>query len=179
VVALRPAAGAVVVPAKRQSEAVEQLALPAGLREAMLKAGGSPRDPSQTRVAIVRVVRELGRDYRLWYGTTLRTDAAAVEAMQRHLLRHAAEIAAGRVDASTLGPEIVRHGALLGEIVARRAGGVWVDLAGVAPMLWHMGVPSGQVVCPVGRVHRFLLQGSREEDLVAFYLRLEADAGVS
>jgi hypothetical protein len=165
--ALRPAP-------RRLSETVELLSLPAGLREDMLPVGQPPRDAAQVRIAIVRMVRELGRDYRRWYGCALRTDAAAIERMQRHLVGHGAEVLAGRMDARSLAPEVVRHGALLGEILARRAGAVWIDVSGEQPALWQMVVPPDVVVSPIGQVHRFLLQGNREQDLVAFYFDLEA-----
>ena len=153
---------------------MELLSLPSGLREEMLRPGDRPRDAAQVRIAIVRMVRELAKDYRRWYGCALRTDAAAIERMQRHLLGHAAEVLAGRMDARSLAPEVVRHGALLGEIIARRLGAIWFDVSGDQPALWQMVLPPRTTLAPIGRVHRFLLQGSREEDLVAFYFDLEA-----
>ena len=163
-------------PPRSVSETVELLSLPGALREGMLPEGERPRSAAQARIAIVRMVRGLARDYRRWYGHALRTDAATIETMQRHLLFHASEVLAGRMDPRSLAPEVVRHGALLGEILARRAGGVWVDLSGDQPALWQMmlGQRREMVVCPVGRVHRFLLRRSKEEDLVAFFLDLEA-----
>src|SRR5580700_2652409 len=61
--AVRPAPRPSTPPARKLSETVELLALPAGLREEMLPVGHPPRDAAQVRIAIVRMVRELGRDY--------------------------------------------------------------------------------------------------------------------
>jgi hypothetical protein len=158
----------------RVSELVETLSLPDGLREDMLPVGARPLDHEQVRIAIVRVARELGRDYRQQHGCVLRTDAAAIEILQRHLLRCASEVLAGRGDARTLAPELARHGALFGEILARRLGATWVDLSGDQPGAWQMSVPPATVLSPIGRVHRFLLQRNREQDLVGFFLDLDA-----
>jgi len=188
----RPVAAALVVPVDRPaeppafplalvrkrgprvSELVETLSLPEGLREDMLAVGARPLDHDQVRIAIVRVARELGRDYRQRRGCVLRTDAAAIETLQRHLLTSATEVLAGRMDARTLAPELARHGALFGEILARRLGATWVDLSGDQPGAWRMSVPPTTVVSPIARVHRFLLQRNREQDLVGFFLDLDA-----
>ena len=103
-----------------------------------------------------------------------RTDAAAIEITQRQLLGFASEVAAGRMDSRTLVTEVARHGALLGEIVARRLGGDWVDVSGDHPGLWKMAVPPRTVFTPIGRVHRFLVKRNREQDLVGFFLDLHA-----
>ena len=39
------------------------------------------------RIALTRLSRDVGRDYRLFYGTTLKADLLAIDAMQRHLRR--------------------------------------------------------------------------------------------
>jgi hypothetical protein len=139
----------------------------------MLTVGARPEGAAQVRIAIIRVVRTLGRDYRLHRGCVLRTDAAAIELAQRQLMGFAAEVAAGRMDARVLATEVARHGALLGEIVARRLGGDWIDVAGDQPGLWRMGVPPRTVFTPIERVHRFLVQRNREQDLVGFFLDLD------
>jgi hypothetical protein len=158
----------------RVSELVESLSLPTGLREDMLPQGARPRDHDQVRIAIVRVARELGREYRTRHGCLLRTDAAAIEALQRHLLARASEVLAGRMDARSLAPELARHGALFGEILARRLDATWIDLSGDQPGQWRMSVPPATPVQPIARVHRFLLQRNREQDLVGFFLDLDA-----
>jgi hypothetical protein len=154
----------------RVSELVETLSLPPGLREDMLDYGARPLDHDQVRIAIVRVARELGREYRQQRGCLLQTDPATIETLQRHLLQCASEALAGRMDARTLAPELARHGALFGEILSRRLGGTWVDLSGDQPGEWRMSVPPTTVVSPIAYVHRFLLQRNREQDLVGFFL---------
>jgi hypothetical protein len=116
------------------------------------------------------------------YGTALKTDLLAIDAMQRHLRR--------REEAPTNGPErqrqhereLLRHGALLSEILARRLGAEWVDVSADHPAQWVMVVPGSTAttqaarVSPIGRVYRFVREGHHESDLVAFYLDLETDA---
>jgi hypothetical protein len=160
-------------PESRLAELVENLSLPPGLTEDMLPLGVLPQGEEQIRVAIVRIARDLGREYRQ-RGRVLRTDAAAVEAMQRHLSDCADAVLAGRTDPRTLAPEIARHGALLGEILVCRLGATWSNLAAGQPALWQMTVPPFPEVSPVARVHRYLLRRNREQDLVGFFLELDA-----
>ena len=155
-------------------EDVESLSLPSPLREDMLAVGARPEGAAQVRIAIIRVVRALGHDYRRHRGSVLRTDAAAIEITQRQLIGFASEVSAGRMDARTLATEVARHGALLGEIVARRLGGQWSDVSGDHPELWEMSAPPRTVFAPIGRVHRFVVNRQREQDLVGFFLDLHA-----
>jgi hypothetical protein len=157
-------------------EIVESLSLPTGLEEAMLEAGARPTSPGQARIAMTRLARTLGRDYRLWYGTTLMTNAVAIEAMQRHLRRRFDNASADASSARKLEAELTRHGALLAEILARRLRGEWVDLSGDLPGRWAMVVYPNVRVWPIGRVYRFFKHGHREADLLAFFLDLEARA---
>lgn len=159
-------------PRRAAPVAIEALPLPPGLHEGMLPQGVRPVGAEQVRIGIVRLARELARDYRIAYGVMLRTEAASIEHLQRHLLGHAGEALAGRVDARTLAPEIVRHGVALGEILVHALGASWLDLSGDQPSAWQMMVPPSNIACPVARVHRFLLQRNREQDLVAFFLQL-------
>jgi hypothetical protein len=156
------------------SEIVESLALPDGLSEDMLPPGSRPRTPAQARIAMTRLARWLGRDYRLWYGTTLMTSVIAIDAMQRHLRRRFDEQAVAKEDAEKVELELIRHGALLSEILARSLGGAWVDIPPDKPGHWAMVLHPDIRVWPIGRVYRFFQQGHREADLVAFYLDLEA-----
>jgi hypothetical protein len=120
------------------------------------------------------MARDLGRDYRLWYGTTLKTDLVAIDLMQRHLRRRFAD---GKMDerhARELEAELTRHGALLGEILARSLDAAWVDVSSDQPGHWAMVVPPDLRVWPIGRVYRFFRQGHRESDLVAFYFEVQA-----
>jgi hypothetical protein len=153
-------------------EALETLPLPVGLDEAMFPVGARPAGAAQTRIAIVRVARELAVHYRAAYRCTLQTDVASVERMQRHLLAHADEVLAGRADPRALAPDIARHGVVLGEILVRAVGAAWKDLSGTHPGAWQLFVPPATIVSPVARVHRFLLRRSSEQDLVGYFLEL-------
>jgi hypothetical protein len=154
-------------------EIVETLQLPPGLNDNMLAPAEMPRDPNNARILMTRLARELGRDYRLWYGTALKTDVIAIDAMQRHLRRRFSEGTLDEPHARQLEAELTRHGALLSEILARRLGAEWVDLESEKPGHWAMSVPPQVRVWPIGRVYRFFRQGHREADLVAFYAELE------
>lgn len=157
-------------------EIVETLPLPAGLTEDLLPAGVVPSDTAQVRVAMTRLARQLGRDYRLTYGTTLKTDLVAIDAMQRHIRRRFADAPLDDKHARQLQVELTRHGALMSEILARILGARWTDLSSEEPGHWAMAVPPGVTVWPIGRVYRFYGQGQREADLVAFFMELEAGA---
>ena len=169
----QPGAALQVAP---RAEIIETLALAPGLSEDMLPAGAVPRNEQQARVAMTRLARHLGRDYRLWYGTTLKTDVVAVDAMQRHLRRRFADGVLDDKRSRQLEVELTRHGAVLSEILARTVGAQWVDLSSEQPGHWSMIVPPGTRVWPIGRVYRFFGQGHREADLVAFYTELQAGA---
>lgn len=157
-------------------EIVEALSLPEGAREDMLTVGAHPRNPLEMRIAMTRFAREVGRDYRLFYGTTLKADLPAIDAMQRHLARRFADGAIDEKHARQLEAELTRHGALLSEILARSLGAEWVDFASEEPGHWAMIVPPDTRVWPIGRVYRFFRQGHRESDLVAFFIDLEGRA---
>jgi hypothetical protein len=154
-------------------EIVETLSPPPGVEESILQPGATPKTPDEARVAMIRLARELGRDYRLWYGTTLKTDVIAIDAMQRHLRRRFSEGALDEKHARQLQGELTRHGAMLSEILARRLCAEWTDLESQEPGHWAMSVPPGVLVWPIGRVYRFFGRGHREADLVAFYTELE------
>ncbi len=163
-------------PVAPRAEIVESLALPPGLSEDMLAAGVIPRDPRQARVAMTRLARQLGRDYRLAYGTALKTDVAAIDAMQRHIRRRFADGPLDEARARQMQIELTRHGALMSEILARQLGAEWIDLSPEEPGRWVMQVPPGVTVWPIGRVYRFYGQGHREGDLLAFFAELENGA---
>jgi hypothetical protein len=140
----------------------------------MLDAAAVPDQPLLARIAMTRLAREVGRDYRLWYGTTLVTDLTALEAMQRHLRRRFADADLDDPHRRQLGAELTRHGALLSEILARSLGAEWIELSSERPQGWTMFVPPRARVSPIGRVHRYFLRRHREPDLVALYTELEA-----
>jgi hypothetical protein len=152
-------------------ELAESLALPLGASESLLAVNELPTNAGQARVAMTRLARDLARDYRLWYAKTLRCDVMAVEAMQQHL---ANRFAGAPISEPAVVWELRRHGALFSEIIARALGGDWVDVAPSEPGYWAMLIPPATRTWPIGRVYRFVALGSRERDLVSFYLDLEA-----
>ncbi len=162
----------------RRPEIVETLSTPEGVDERILVPGVLPKTVDEVRVAMTRLSRDLGRSYRLWYGTTLKTDVMAIDAMQRHLRRRFADPPADEKHARRLELELTRHGALLSEILARSLGAQWAvgDFSSQPPGHWAMLVPPGVGVWPIGRMYRFYRQGHRESDLVAFYMELERHA---
>jgi hypothetical protein len=157
-------------PATYQVELVESMMWPPGTDESTLRVGLRPRSAVQARVATTRASRELARDYRLWYGASLRTDAATIELMQRHLWLRFAD-GPLRTDPRDIW-ELRRHGALLSEILARTLRADWVDIGPTEPGYWAMLVPPAKRTCPVGRVFRFVALGPRETDLVGYYSNL-------
>lgn len=128
------------------------------------------------RIRMTQLARELARDYRLSYGTTLKTDPIAIEAMQRHLRRRFNDAKADERVAQKLEAELTRHGALLSEILVRALGAEWTDTTDGEPGRWAMTVPPSTRVWPIGRVYRYFQQGHRESDLLAFYFELEKSA---
>jgi hypothetical protein len=166
-----PPAGAGGSKLRYDPELVESLVLPLGASEEVLAIGDWPTTPLQARTAMTRLARSLARDYRLWYGSTLRCNVLAVDAMQRHLAQRYAS--AALADPKVVA-ELQRHGALLSEILARAVGGDWVDIAPTEPGYWAMFVPPTTRCWPIGRVYRFVALGHTERDLVDYYLDIEA-----
>ncbi len=157
--------------ARYEPELVEALALPMGATEEVLAIGDWPTTAIQARTAMTRLARSLARDYRLWYGATLRCNVLAVDAMQRHL---AQRYAGATLDDPTVDSELQRHGARLSESLARRLGAEWVDIAPTEPGYWAMFVAPSTRCWPIGRVYRFVSLGHRERDLVSYFLDVEA-----
>jgi hypothetical protein len=138
----------------------------------MLPSGAAPSGEHQTRLWIIRVVRDLAREYRATYGVELRTDASAIERMQSHLVTTVTQLAA--CTEKVFAREIVRHGLLLGEILVRYFGASWTDLDDPRPWRWDLFHPRVAMVSPIVRVRRFVEEGMREADLVALFLELDA-----
>jgi hypothetical protein len=151
-------------------ELAESLPLPSGLTEADLGVNDRPVTPAHARIAMTRLARDLARDYRLWYGKTLRCDVIAIDGMQQHL---ASRYAGASITEEAVAWELRRHGALLSEVVARKLGGAWVDIAPSEPGYWAMLVSPGLRTHPIGRVYRFVALGQRERDLLAYFIELE------
>jgi len=143
-------------------------------RTEVVETMSSP-EGDEIRLRMTQLARTLARDYRLSYGTTLKTDPIAIEAMQRHLRRRVGD-AKTEERRRGLDLELLRHGALLSEILARTLGAQWIETVGDQFGTWSMLVPPSTRVWPIGRVYRFFEQGHRESDLVAFYFELERSA---
>jgi hypothetical protein len=152
-------------------ELAETLSLPPGLHGQIAAPGGElPRGVMEARIFFTHQSRELGREYRMRYGITLKTDVQAVEHMQTILRERLPDGAIRTREDAML---VRRHGAFLTEILARTLGAIWVDVAPSEIGYWAMLVPPGTRVWPFGRVLRLLLRGYRERDLVSYYLELK------
>ncbi len=156
-----------------EPELVESLALPLGASEAALNANELPRTPLQARIAMTRLSRDLARDYRLWYGKSLRCNVLAIDAVQQHLTHR---FAGAPISDEGVAWELRRHGAFLSEILARALGAEWIDIGPTEPGYWAMLVPPATRAWPIGRVYRFVALGHHARDLVSYYLELESRA---
>ena len=152
-------------------EKAETLSLPPGLHG---ESGASePSNPLEARVYFTHRTRELGRLYRKRHDVELHMDVRSVEILQRHL--------AERFDGGELRTfddfvEVRLHGAFLSELLARRLGAEWTDVAVSEMGYWAMNVPPGVAVWPIGRVLRFVTMQHKERDLVSYFLELQARA---
>jgi hypothetical protein len=155
-----------------QPELVESLALPMGSNESDLGVNVRPTTTAHARIAMIRLARDLARDYRLWYGKALRCDVIAIDGMQQHLMQR---YAGASIADEEVAWELRRHGALLSEIVARKLGGGWVDVTPSEPGYWAMALGGGAAMRthPIGRVYRYVSLGHRERDLVSYFIDLE------
>ncbi|HEY6460066.1 MAG TPA: hypothetical protein VIY73_07940, partial [Polyangiaceae bacterium] len=151
-------------------EIVESLKLPSGSSESDLGMNERPRTLAQARIAMVRLARDLARDYRLWYGKSLRCDVIAIDGMQQHLLRR---YAGASITEEKVAWELRRHGALLSEILARKLGGAWVDVGPSEPGYWAMLLGADLRTHPIGRVYRYVSLGAQQRDLVGYFIELE------
>lgn len=154
-------------------ELVEHLALPPGIAPDTKLTTELPTSVLEARVQFTLLARELGLDYRLKRGIELRADVSGIEAMQATLLETFPDhVIQSPEDAY----EIRRHGALLGEILARRLGGEWIDISPNELGYWAMIVPPDTRVWPFGRVTRLVAMGHKERDLVSYFLELTSRA---
>jgi hypothetical protein len=156
-----------------EPEFVESLALPLGASESALGVSELPRTPLQARIAMTRLSRDLARDYRLWYGKSIRCNVLAIDSMQQHLTHR---FTGAPISDEGVAWELRRHGALLSEILARCLAAEWVDIGPSEPGYWAMQIPPEIRSYPIGRVYRFVALGNRARDLVSYYLDLEARA---
>jgi hypothetical protein len=166
------------------AEPLSTLGLPAGALDAQGESAASPPDPPRTpleaRVYCTLLARELGRTLHDLQGGDVHCDLDGLEVAQRHLREALPE---GGV--RTLKPDeqrlVALHGALLGELLARKLGARWADLEGDDMHRWAMLVPAPSRsemarVWPFARVARFVAMGHKERDLVSYVLELELRA---
>lgn len=153
-------------------ELAEHLSLPAAPEP---RADGQARARSSldVRLELTHLARELGTDYRLRRGIELRLDLTGLEAMQAVLLESFPD---GVVRTVEEAHEVRRHGAVLSELLARRLGAEWIDVAPEDPGRWAMFAPPDLRVWPFGRLARLIAMGHRERDLVSYFLELEQRA---
>ncbi len=153
-------------------EKVESLSLPPGLHgeSAVMTL---PTNAIEARIYFTHQARELGRLYRSRHGVELRTDLRSIELAQRYL---AERFEHGELRTPDDARELRLHGAFLSELLARRLGAEWTDLAVSEMGYWAMNVPPGITVWPIGRVVRYVTMQTRERDLVSYFLELQARA---
>ena len=134
---------------------------------------GEPTNPFEARVYFTHRARELGRLYRERYNVELHTDLRGLELLQRYL---AERFETGELKSPEDVIEVRLHGAFLSELLARRLGAEWTDLAVSEMGYWSMNIPPGTTIWPIGRVVRFVTMQHRERDLVSYFLELQARA---
>jgi hypothetical protein len=177
-----------------EGEAVESLSLPPGMSTDPPPSDEAPRTPPAARLSFTYLARELGRELRLRHGVQLRSDVEGLEQAQRYLREAVPD---GRVRSPEGEREVMRTGAFLAELLARRLSARWSDLDAQEPGGWSMLVPCRSVrpastgggsqgggvstnqamrVWPFGRVIRFVAMGHKERDLVSYFLELDSRA---
>jgi hypothetical protein len=132
---------------------------------------GPPRNGNDARRYFTALTVELARDYQTHYGLFLRTNVDGLESVQRRISEI---LAAGEVKTVGEAREVRRHGAFLSEVLARNLGAYWENIDHPDLGHWSMIVPARIRVWPFGRIVRFVKLGTRERDLVSFYLELMA-----
>ncbi len=160
-------------PERRAPEPVEMLSLPPGLHGEAPGSGERPRSAIAARIYFTHLARELGREYRTRHGVELWTDVRGIELVQAGLRD---DFPNGTVTTPEQIRSLERHGAFLAEVLARSLGAEWTDVAPTEMGYWAMTVPPSTRVWPFGRVHRWVVMGHKERDLVSYYLELEARA---
>ena len=162
-----------------ETEPLEALSMPPGLHGVMPPAHDEPpRTPASARVFCTLLTRELGRELRARHAVETSNNLEGLELAQRFLRERMGE---GRPPARDDERELLRHGAFVSELLARRLGARWIDLEGEQPARWAMGVPTERGdeiirIWPFARVQRFATMGHRERDLVSYVLELEVRA---
>ncbi len=152
------------------SESAEFLSLPRMATGEPPDPSVVPRNPTEARILFTYLARELGEEYRTKRGVELRTDIAAIEAMQSRLYE---AYHGSKVHSLEDWLDVRRHGALLSEILVRTLGAEWTDVNPRELGYWSMTFPSGTRVWPFARVLRYVAMGPKERDLVSYYLELK------
>ena len=155
-----------------EPELAEHLSLPGGIQApARLALDALPKSVLEARIQFTMLSRELGFDYRLKRGVELRADVRGIEAMQSYLYEAYPDHVVRTADEAH---DVRRHGAFLGEILARTLDAEWMDID--APDLghWSMVVPPDTRVWPFGRVLRLVQMGHKERDLVSYFFELQS-----
>jgi hypothetical protein len=135
------------------------------------KADTRVRAAFDARVQCTEMARELGMLYRTQHGIELRNDIGSLEAVQAELMSRYHETGVRTVSAML---DLRRHGAFVSEVIARSLRATWLDVAPTELGHWTMFVPPDTRVWPFARVLRFVTMGSKERDLVAYFLELHA-----
>lgn len=147
------------------AEAFDDPPAPATLADARV------RSTYDARLQCTAMARELGMLYRTQHGIELRTDVASLEAIQAELAARYHETGIRTVSAML---DLRRHGAFLSEMIARSLRATWLDVNSKELGHWTMFVPPDTRIWPFARVLRFVTMGSKERDLVAYFLELHA-----
>jgi hypothetical protein len=161
------------------AEEVETLGVPAGMHDEPPPHDEPPHTPPAARLFCTYLARELARELRMRHGVDLRCNVEGLELAQRYARE---SIVGDEVRTMAEEREVMRNGAFLSELLARRLGGRWIDLEPVDPARWAMLIPSRSrptEVCrtwPFARVLRFVTLKHKERDLVSHYLEIEAHA---
>ena len=134
-------------PGDVELERVETLSLPPGVPESA-PLDERPRTGAAARLTCTLLARELGRGLRERFGVEIHDDVDGLETAQRCLRE---ELIDGRVRTPDELREVMRQGAFLAELLARRLGARWVDLESVEPGRWAMLVPSAHAYGRGGR----------------------------
>ncbi len=141
---------------------------PASMADARVRAA------YDARVQCTEMARELGMLYRTQHGIELRNDVQSLEAIQAELMSRYHETGVRTVSAML---DLRRHGAFVSEMIARSLRATWLDVTPTELGHWTMFVPPDTRVWPFARVLRFVTMGSKERDLVAYFLELAARSG--
>jgi hypothetical protein len=154
-------------------ELAETLAMPPGLTGSLAPLDTLPSSVIDARVQFTFLARDLAREYREEQNVELRVDLASIEAMQAYLFERYPDKRITTVEEAI---DVMKHGAMLSEVLARTLDAFWVDIAPSDLGYWAMVVPPDTRVWPFGRILRLIAMQHKERDLVAYFLELQARA---